>query len=668
MHTNELIDETSPYLLQHAHNPVQWHAWNAQNLKEAGQIGKPLLISIGYSSCHWCHVMEKESFEDEEVAAFMNANFYCIKVDREERPDVDQLYMSAANIITRKGGWPLNCFALPDGRPFHAGTYFPKDAWLRLLGQVVHQFNEARSKLEDYAQRLTLGIRLQETAISDNTAQTLDFTIIRTGIEEWKSQWDSVWGGLDRAPKFPMPSNLSFLLKFSDITNDANARDLAHLTLKKMGYGGIYDQIGGGFSRYSTDVRWKVPHFEKMLYDNGQLLGVYALAYRQRELDMYPKIIAQTVDWLEREMMDETGLFYSALDADSEGEEGKFYTWTEQEMQVVLGDEYPFAKAYYGVENEGKWEDVNILMRIRDDNEWIEQWGLSSEEFQNRIKSFQTKLFKIREKRTRPGLDDKCLTSWNALLITGLCEAYTSTNEKRYLNRAKTAFAAIRKLLEVDKRLFHSYKQGKSTIDGMLEDYCYIIAGALSLFEVTGKTEYAEYAYRMTEVSIDLFYDTEKELFYFNPKNELVIRTCEVYDNVIPSSNAAMAHVLYKVGLLFGRSPYIAMSGRLIGKVQENMKGYMGGHSHWAEAHMMHSATFYEVVVTGPKAKQGAMELRRSLPSYAWVTFVEQETDIFLYRDRFHSDHTLYYVCTHGACQLPDTTPQEVIARISHGE
>ncbi len=653
-HTNSLISESSPYLLQHAHNPVNWKAWNTANLDEAKKLNKPILISIGYSSCHWCHVMEHESFEDEEVAAYMNENYYCIKVDREERPDVDQIYMTAANIITGSGGWPLNCFALPDGRPFHAGTYYPKQGWLKLLATVNNQYTTNREKLEDYATRLTQGIKMQETAISDNPAQKLDFEMLKTAVSGWKDNWDMREGGINKAPKFPMPSNYQFLLPYSYFTQEAQVTKFIEHSLTKMALGGIYDQIGGGFSRYSTDALWKAPHFEKMLYDNGQLLSVYSKAYTKFNNPLYLKVVNQSIEWMEREMLDKSGLFYSALDADSEGEEGKYYVWTEPELKTVLGSDFEFTKNYYQIGNKALWEhENNILLRQVDNAAFAKQNNLDVHKVEEKIDAINAKLLAVRAKRIAPGLDDKCLTSWNGLAITGLCEAYKVTQNPKHKKLATNALDALLKNQLHQNALWHTYKNGKATINGMLEDYAFTALACLSVYQITGNHTYAERAKAITEAAIAKFYDAEKEFFYFNVDNELIVRTTEVYDNVIPSTNSAMANLLVDLGLLYGNNGYLQLAENIIGKVQKNISNYPGGHSNWAVAHLKLSKPYYEIAVTGPNAEALANQLNGMFIPNTVIYFSSSESEVPLFKGRYNANKTLLFICKKGMCNLP---------------
>jgi uncharacterized protein YyaL (SSP411 family) len=665
-HTNQLINETSPYLLQHAHNPVDWHAWNLENLEEAKKMDKPLLISIGYSSCHWCHVMEHESFENEKIAEYMNEHFYCIKVDREERPDVDQIYMTAANIITGSGGWPLNCFALPDGRPFHAGTYYPAEGWIQLLQSVDKQYKGNREKLEEYATKLTKGIEMQETAISDNLAQKLDSKKLVAAVEGWKANWDMKEGGMNRAPKFPMPSNLNYLLDYTNHFNDEYSDSFINLTLTKMAYGGIFDQIGGGFSRYSVDAIWKAPHFEKMLYDNAQLLTVYSKAYKRYQDPLYLQVINKTISWLEREMLDESNLFYAALDADSEGEEGKFYVWNTMELKELLGDDFDLISVYYQIGGKGLWEHGNNIL-LRDDSELdvASKFNITTDELALKIADIDKKLMAVRDNRIRPGLDDKCLTAWNGLLITGLCEAYKATDNVHYKSLATNCLDAIIKLqMNKEYALSHTYKSGKSTIDGMLDDYSFVSEACISAYEISSNELYIETANNLTKVAVKKFYDADKELFFFNEVNELIVRTTEVYDNVIPATNSSMTNVLHHLGLVFGNTGFLSTSENLIGKVQDNISSYPGGHSNWARAQLKHTMPFYEIAIVGENAETMLNELHKvDLPN-TLIVGSKGKSDIPLLKDRYVKGETKIYVCQKGVCKLPVNSIEEALKLI----
>ena len=423
--TNQLIHETSPYLLQHAHNPVNWYPWGKEALDKAQKENKLIIVSIGYAACHWCHVMEHESFENEEVAKYMNDNFVAIKVDREERPDIDQVYMNAVQLLTGSGGWPLNCIALPDGRPIYGGTYFPKIQWINMLTQVSDFVKQNPDKAEQQAKSLTQGVQSSEMIYLNTEEAKFTTDDLNSIFTTWKSNIDFKNGGYNRAPKFPLPAGYQFLLHYNYITEDADALKAVTTTLNKMADGGIYDQIGGGFSRYSTDAYWKVPHFEKMLYDNAQLVSLYSSAYQKTKDPKYKIIVTETLDFIQRELTSKEGGFYSSLDADSEGEEGKFYVWTKSELQKALGNKADLIIDYYNVTEKGNWENSqNILFKSATDKKIADKYNITERELTKRVLEAKKILLKERKKRIRPGLDDKILTSWNALMLKAYIDAY----------------------------------------------------------------------------------------------------------------------------------------------------------------------------------------------------------------------------------------------------
>jgi uncharacterized protein YyaL (SSP411 family) len=570
--------------------------------------------------------------------------------------------MSAANIITGSGGWPLNCFAMPDGKPFHAGTYFPKDQWLNLLQTVSAQFSSNRDKLQEYANKLTNGIRMQETAISDNSVAKLNSQTLNLAIQGWKDKWDFEEGGMKRVPKFPMPANYEFLMKWNHFNNDKEVAQFTKLTLHKMAFGGIFDQIGGGFSRYSTDGLWKAPHFEKMLYDNAQLMKVYALAYSKDSDPVYKEVMEKTVTWLEREMLDESGLFYSALDADSEGEEGKFYVWKANELEAVIGGNYDLARVIYQVGGKGLWEHGNnILLREHTNEQIANLFKISEQEVKNKLEEINTALLAARDKRIRPGLDDKCLTSWNGLMIEGLCEAYRVTKNQKHLDLAVNCGNALLKYQMTKEGVLHSYKGGKSTIDGMLEDFVYPAIGFLKLYETTSDERYYSAALSLTEMAMSDFYDTEKQLFYFNKENELILRTSEVYDNVIPSTNSAMANLLTQIGLLEGNPLYLSIAEDMIGKIQGTIANYPGGFAYWSVAHLMHTQPYYEIAVVGKNAEAIKSELLSVGLTNALIVGTSKKSDRPIFKNRFVKGKTLIYVCQKGVCSAPVELAADVL-------
>lgn len=655
-YTNALIKETSPYLLQHAHNPVNWVAWSDDIFEQAKRENKLVLVSVGYSACHWCHVMEHECFEDEEVAALMNKFFINVKVDREERPDVDQVYMTAVQIMTQKGGWPLNCFTLPDGRPIYGGTYFPKEQWMHILKSLHHTFTNDHEKVVEYAEDLHEGIIASE--LISTTAKNVQFaeTQLTELIQRWSSSFDSMQGGSSRAPKFMLPSNYSFLLDYA--LNSGNEKVMPHveLTLDKMALGGIYDQIGGGFSRYSVDLMWKVPHFEKMLYDNGQLLSLYAEGFKSFEKPLYKRTIYQTVEWMEREMLNDNGAFYSALDADSEGVEGKFYVWTESELEVILEDDFSWVSDLYQVSQRGFWEDGNyILLRHESDEEFMQKMDWSLDTLEANIKRINEVLLNKRSERIRPGLDDKCLTSWNAMALKGLCDAYGVFKEESFLYLAlKNAKWIVENQMRPDGGLWRNHKNGTSNIEGFLEDYAHVISAFISLYEVTLDEEWLTKANALTQFSLEHFADKESSMFFFTDANtSLIARKMEVNDNVIPSSNSVMARNLFYLSKYYYNKEYEAQATQMLANVYDGMEMYGSGYSNWAILlnHMVFG--FYEFVVVGGNAETKYADLlTRKLPKVLFACS-KTESSLSIFQDKPIVEEALIHLCTSGTCFMP---------------
>lgn len=664
-HTNQLIHETSPYLLQHAHNPVNWQPWSETLIEEAKASGRLILVSIGYAACHWCHVMEHESFEDEEVAEVMNRHFVCIKVDREERPDVDHYYMSAVQLMGMQGGWPLNVIALPDGRPIWGGTYFPKEVWVKNVQAVATYYHDNKEKTQEYGAQLEDSIQRLSLSAGIEDPTPVDRHLLEQGVEAWKTRFDRKEGGRLGAPKFPMPVNLDFLMYYAWVKKDDVTREFVKTTLEKMARGGIYDQVGGGFARYSVDENWKVPHFEKMLYDNGQLLSTYSKAYQLYKNEEFKWVVYEVVDFLEREMMDESGAFYSSLDADSEGEEGRFYVWKENELKNILGDDYPLFAACYNVNSKGYWEHGNyILLRNSSDEEFAAANGMSPEHLQRLLAKWKYKLLKERSKRVRPGLDDKTLTSWNALAIQGLVDAYNTFREVRFLELALQNAHFIRESqLTSDGKLWHSWKKGKSTIDGFLEDYSLVIQAFLSLFETTGDASWAESADQMMTYVNNHFYDKERGLFYFSDKQVTtsIANHFQNEDNVVPASNSVMANNLHRMYLLFGRPEYQAMIPRMLPYIVPNFTRYPMAYANWGMLMLKLTEPYFEVAVCGINSNILLKEMKKDYrPNVLWA-HCSADSQVPLLKDRFVKGDDLIYVCREGACQLPVSSSEEAL-------
>lgn len=665
---NELIHETSPYLLQHAYNPVNWLPWGKEALEKAKSENKAILISIGYSACHWCHVMEHESFEDSLVAKIMNEHFICIKVDREERPDIDQVYMNAVQLMTGRGGWPLNCFATPDGKPFYGGTYFPKDDWQNLLSQLSDLYQNQPEKVLEYAEKLTLGVRSSELIEKQEIAKQFKNEDLKIGIDKWKAQFDTHEGGNNYAPKFPIPNNYEFLLHYASALKDNEVLEHLHLTLKKMAYGGIYDQIAGGFARYSTDMEWKVPHFEKMLYDNAQLVSLYTKAYQAEKNPIYKHIVSETLDFIARDFTDKTGAFYSAYDADSEGEEGKFYVWKKEELKALLGADFELAQHYFNINEKGYWEHENyILLRDKDNGELAQHFNLNEIEFAKRIQKIKNILLTERSKREKPGLDDKSLTSWNALMLKAYAEAYLCFGERKYLEAAEKNAQFILKLQKKsDGGLYHSYKEGISKLNGYLEDYCFTIEAFIALYQATSNVAYLEEASQLMEYSIKHFYDQESGMFFFtsNEDEALIARKTEISDNVIVASNSSMAHSLFRLGLIYDHASHINMSKQMLSNVKNQINTHLSSYSNWALLLLQMANPYYEVAISGKNANEKLHELQQSYFPNCLFLVSKEESTIPLLENKFIQDKTMIYVCENKVCQLPVENPAEAIKQI----
>ncbi|WP_341215703.1 thioredoxin domain-containing protein [uncultured Wocania sp.] len=669
-YTNDLINETSPYLLQHAHNPVNWHAWNEKTLAKAKSENKLMLISVGYSACHWCHVMEHESFEDTLVAQIMNDNFINIKIDREERPDVDQVYMNAVQLMTGSGGWPLNAIALPDGRPVWGGTYFKKEQWMDALKQISKLYIEKPDKLYEYADKLEEGIKAMDMVSLNTDEPIFEKNFIDEAVNNWSKQFDNSLGGMNRAPKFMMPNNYHFLLRYAHQNNDEKLMNFVNLTLTKMAYGGIFDQLGGGFSRYSVDSKWHVPHFEKMLYDNGQLVSLYADAYLITKNELYKDIVTETLNYVKNEMTIGNGAFYSALDADSltpegELEEGAFYVWNKEELKTILKDDFELFSDYYNVNNYGFWEHGNyVLIRKDDDAKILERHSLTKLELKEKKSTWKSLLLKERNKRSKPRLDDKTLTSWNTLMLKGYIDAYRVFGNSEYLETAKkNANFIIDNQLKEDGGLYHNYKDGKSTNNGYLEDYSATIDAFLALYESTLDEKWLTTARDLANYCFDHFFDEQSKMFYFtsNEDKSLVSRSIEYRDNVIPASNSIMAKNLFKLSHYFDNEHFSKTAMSMLNNVKPEMKEYPSAYSNWFDLMLNYAQPFYEVAIVGTDAKQKITELNKTYLPNKLIAASTSENNMPLLENRFNPDNTFIYVCVNKACKLPVTEVNDAI-------
>ena len=667
-HTNSLINSTSPYLLQHAHNPVNWHPWGDKALDLAKKEKKLILVSIGYAACHWCHVMEHESFEDEEVAKVMNDNFICIKVDREERPDVDHYYMTAVQLMRQQGGWPLNVVAMPDGRPVWGGTYFQKDMWVKNLTAIVDFYRQKPDEMKKYADELQAGIQQVSLTVEVENVIPANAQLLVRAVDGWKDKFDTKRGGRLGQPKFPMPVNQDFLLYYGFMKKDQAVLDFVNTTLEQMARGGIYDQAGGGFARYSVDAKWKVPHFEKMLYDNGQLISLYAKGYQQFKNEEFKTVVYETVDFLERELMDESGAFYSSLDADSEGEEGKFYVWNKKELQEILSADFELFAEYFNVNSKGFWEHGNyILLRDQPDEEFAEKHDIALQELRKKVKQWKEKLMKFRSDRVRPGLDDKTLTSWNALVIQGLTDAYMAFHDEQFLTLAKKNARFLKDSVMTEKgKLYHTWKNGKSSVDGFMEDYALLIQAFISLFETTGNVEWLNNAKILTEYSFKYFYNSENGLFYYSAKENSGVLTNHYQneDNVIPAANSVMGNNLHKLYLILGEPQYLNYAKKMLQQIMPQFTNYPMAFANWGTLMLKTVEPYYEIVISGTDAEKKLQQLHHTFqPNVLWA-FSTTASDVPVFLNRFVTGKTLIYVCEEGICQLPVENTEKALELI----
>jgi uncharacterized protein len=675
---NRLVNETSPYLLQHKDNPVDWYPWGEEALKRAREEDKPVLLSVGYSACHWCHVMERESFEDDETARMMNENFVNIKVDREERPDIDSIYMAAVQALTRHGGWPMTVFLTPDGAPFYGGTYFPPipsrgmPSFQQLLLSVVDAYENRREEVLQNAQAVRDYLQASTAAVIPE-AETSGTELLDRAAGVLLSQLDRRFGGFGGAPKFPQAMNLEVLLRHHHRTGERSALDGVELTCRQMANGGIYDQLGGGFSRYSVDGYWLVPHFEKMLYDNALLSRLYLETYQATGDAFYRRIAEETLDYVLRDMTSEEGGFYSAEDADSEGEEGKFYVWTPEELEAALDpDEARLAVRYWDVTERGNFEGKNILHVARPPEAVADEFGVSPEELWARIAGIRAKLFAVREERVRPGRDEKILAAWNGLMLRSFALAAHVTGREDYREAAiENATFIVEKLIEVG-RIHRSYKDGRARFNGYLEDYAMVADGLVALYEATFETRWLVEADVLLDAVSELFWDEEKRAFYDTPADheELVTRPRDVYDNAAPSGTSVATEVLLKLALFLDRSDYRQRAEDVLDELAGGMEKVPSGFGRLLCALDLSISETREVAIVGDPEAQDTRVLLETvyagyLPNKVLAGRGPDDDEAgglipLLAQRPAREGKATAYVCVHYACQTPTTDPEEL--------
>lgn len=665
---NRLSKESSPYLLQHAGNPVDWYPWGDEAIQKAREEDKPMLVSIGYSACHWCHVMERESFEDPDTAVLMNRHFINIKIDREERPDLDHIYMDAVQAIAGNGGWPLNVFLTPEGKPFYGGTYFPpvnlhnRPSWKAVLESISTAFREKRPEIEEQARNLTHHIAGAGFSIgSPGGMETFGREDLTRIYDQLMKTADRVDGGFGPAPKFPQTFSIRFLLQYYYYTSDPEALTHAGLSLDKMIYGGIYDQLGGGFARYSTDSEWLAPHFEKMLYDNALLIMALSEAFQMTGKSAYRKAVMETLDFVQKELMSEKGGFFSALDADSEGEEGKYYIWQKKEIRAILGPDAESFCSYYDVTDGGNWEGKNIL-RIRNPEIPVPE---------EKEAHWKKKLLEYRSRRIRPQLDDKILCGWNALMITACCKAFAALGDEKYRVLAVENMRFLEENMtgEAIFRFYHSYKEGKAMIPGFLDDYAFLIEAYIQLQEVTGDGSYLDRAKTLTTWVMAHFGEEETGYFYYthDRQDDVIVRKREVYDGATPSGNSVMAANLLYLGTIYDIGEW---KQRAIGNtsgLKEVIIRYPGSFGIWATLINAFAYQLYEIVLAGTPSEQKHREfLAKSVPNRVFQKTSVPPRDFPLLRNKPVLGMPQFFLCRDYSCQQPVTEVAELIVLLKN--
>ncbi len=652
--TNKLIKESSPYLLQHAHNPVDWYPWGGEALEKAKKEQKLIIVSVGYAACHWCHVMEHESFEDTVVANLMNKYFVAIKVDREERPDIDQVYMDAAQIMTGQGGWPLNVICLPDGRPIFAGTYFPKNNWMKVLSSVQEFYKKNPEKAIDQANKVQSGVA-RMSIVDVGEARGFEQKQLDKAAGDWINSMDDKKGGRRGRMKFPMPISLIALLNYSTDYANEKGKDAVLTTLDHMAYGGIYDQIGGGFARYSTDPDWHVPHFEKMLYDNGQLLSAYSNAYKLTRNPLYEQVIRKTIEFCKRELYDGKAAYYSSLDADSEGEEGKYYVWGKAEVIDIIGkDQLNYIK-YYDITNQGNWEGKNVLRTLTPFLAFCKENNLDAEEFKKQVEKNNAALLHVRERRIHPGLDDKTLTSWNALMVAGLADAYEALGDENYRNDALKTGGFLWNTMWNGAQLRRNYKNGKASINGFSEDYAATIQAFIKLYQITFKEVWLGRAKGLIDASFKNFFNHDNGLFNFKSLEDsnLYVQKSTIDDNVIPSGNSMMALNLYYLGHYMYNEGYLKQAQNMLSSALPSMERQASFYYNWFELYRRVLKEPYEVAIVGEEAEQVRKELAAYYLPNALLLGGKTEGNLELLRMKLVKGKTMIYVCQNKTCKLP---------------
>lgn len=667
---NNLSLESSAYLLQHAKNPINWQRWDKKLYNTNNTDNKLLVVSIGYSSCHWCHVMEKETFEDSGVASFMNEKFISIKVDREENPEIDNIYMTATQMMTGRGGWPLNVVCLPDGRPVYGGTYHTKEQWLEVLGKIQKVYENDKKQLYGIAEKVEKGI--QEVNRFEYTEEEADFKpqLLQNEMKIWTSQWDMINGGEKQNQKFITPTKFNYILQYQHLNEDTKIKAYLKNTLENIANSGIVDHLEGGFYRYTVDPEWKIPHFEKMLYDNAQLLSLYANAYKEFKTPLFKSTVYKTFDFLQKRMENTEGGYFSAIDADNEQGEGRYYMFNIDEIKKAAGQDLSMILDYYRIELDKPIENSFYHLRKTNDfNTFLKKYSITNDQLVEKQKIWESQFEELKEKREFPLTDKKIITSWNAQMVSGLLNSFEAFGDKQFLNQAQRTYSFLRENLISGAELMHTFQANKAKMEANLEDYAFMIRAALGLYQNTGNVDYLEQADELTENAIKNFETTKNPFFTYTKNPVMFSEIISVNDNVIPSANAIMAENLWTLGHLLEKKQYSAKAKKMLAVMTSYFnEGRGSDYSQWAQLITKEAFSYKEVVIVGPEAQNTNREIQQNYLPNVLFQISDKPSELPLLKDRFFKKETLIYVCEDKVCLRPSKSIKEALMQINSNQ
>ena len=665
---NNLSLESSAYLLQHAKNPINWQRWDKKLYETNNTDNKLLVVSIGYSSCHWCHVMEKETFEDSGVASFMNEKFISIKVDREENPEIDNIYMTATQMMTGRGGWPLNVVCLPDGRPVYGGTYHTKEQWLEVLGKIQKVYDNDKKQLYGIAEKVEKGI--QEVNRFEYTEEEADFKpqLLQNEMKIWTSQWDMINGGEKQNQKFITPTKFNYIQQYQHLNEDPKIKAYFKNTLENIANSGIVDHLEGGFYRYTVDPEWKIPHFEKMLYDNAQLLSLYANAYKEFKSPLFKSTVYKTFDFLQKRMENIEGGYFSAIDADNEQGEGRYYMFNVDEIKKAAGQDLSMILDYYQIELDKPIENSFYHLRKTNDfNIFLKKYSITNDQLVEKQQKWESQFEELKEKREFPLTDKKIITSWNAQMVSGLLNSFEAFGDKQFLNQAHRTFTFLRENLISGAELMHTFQANKAKMEANLEDYAFMIRAALGLYQNTGNVDYLEQADELTENAIKNFETTKNPFFTYTKNPVMFSEIISVNDNVIPSANAIMAENLWTLGHLLEKKEYSAKAKKMLDVMTSYFnEGRGSDYSQWAQLITKEAFSYKEVVIVGPEAQNVNQEIQQNYLPNVLFQISNKPRELPLLKDRFFKKETLIYVCENKVCLRPSETVVDALKQINN--